>query len=471
MISFLFNDRDYSTSLPPGAVVLDMIRGEAGMTGTREGCREGDCGACTVLLGEAFEEGVSYLAVNSCILPAGELEDRHLVTIEGLTPDRNMSPVQRAFVDNGASQCGFCTPGMIVSLTGYLLSVLHPDTQGAIASLGGNICRCTGYLSVRRAADEVVRAVGSSPARFPGDTAHLGFLVERGVLPRYFADVPDRLPVLSGSAVRPGEPATVMVGGGTDIFATESGEMKDRKLTFLLRDGSLRGTRREGGRVVLGGSTTVTDLISSGVLKMGDLHRSMELVSSAQVRNRATVAGNIVNASPIGDLSIILLALDADVGIRGREGWRKTRLKDFFTGYREILMEEGEILETVSFPEPGPCDRYSFEKVSMRRHLDIASVNTACRIRSADGMIESASISAGGVAPIPLYLSRTSSWLAGRGVCEDTVLGAAEMAMDESRTIDDVRGSAEYKRLLLGRLVRAHFIKLFPECDEGGLTS
>jgi len=164
MISFILNDKNYSTKLPPGAVTLDLIRSEAGLTGTKEGCREGDCGACTVLLGIPLQQGIKYMAVNSCILPVGELRGRHLVTIEGVNPKDGLSSIQKIFVEEGASQCGFCTPGIIMSLTGYLLNTIDPFDTGAAGSLGGNICRCTGYVSIRNAAKNISGLIGPSPA-------------------------------------------------------------------------------------------------------------------------------------------------------------------------------------------------------------------------------------------------------------------------------------------------------------------
>ena len=162
MISFILNTKIHTTGLPPGAVALDLLREEAGLTGTKEGCREGDCGACTVLLGTLLQQGIEYRAVNSCILPVGELHGRHLVTIEGVNPQEGLSPLQKVFVEEGASQCGFCTPGIIMSLTGYLLGTVAPDDVRAADSLAGNICRCTGYVAISKSAKTVSGITGQS---------------------------------------------------------------------------------------------------------------------------------------------------------------------------------------------------------------------------------------------------------------------------------------------------------------------
>ncbi len=470
MISFILNDSEYATSLPPGASTLDLLRGEARLTGTREGCREGDCGACTVLLGTPVDTGVGYMAVNSCILPVAELEGRHLVTVEGITPKKGLSAVQEVFVDEGASQCGFCTPGMVMSLTGYLLSTLSPDLEAAIDSLGGNICRCTGYVSVRRAARDIVAGTGPSPAVDPASIRHLEFLVEKGVIPGYFPGIQERLRSMQVLHSVDGQGTGIPVAGGTDLFAAGGPELRDSPMEFLLNDASLTGIETADGWVRLGAAVTVSRLMTSGVFDgMGDLQGSMRLVSSAQVRNRATIGGNIVNASPIGDLAIILLALRATIETRrGPGGSRRLPLRDLYLGYKDLDLRQGEIISAVSFPVPEPSRGLSFEKVSMRRRLDIASVNSAAAIMVSEGTIREADISAGGVAPVPLFLSDTSAMLAGMPVSTDTVLRAAESAMGEISPIDDVRGSARYKRVLLGRLVKAHFLKLFPGVLDPG---
>lgn len=471
-VSFLLNAKEHLTALPPGAVVLDLIRNEARLTGTKEGCREGDCGACTVLLGTPCHDGVRYSAVNSCILPVGELPGRHLVTIEGISPEEGLSAVQEPFVRHGASQCGFCTPGMIMSLTGYLLSTTEPDISGAVESLGGNICRCTGYISVRRAAEDAVRSTGPSRAGSPFGREHLEHLVSRNVIPDYFLHIEEKLakPEVP-EELKVGYPAAYLtVAGGTDLFATGGVDPYRSGLRFLSREPQLSYVSDEGrGLFRAGAASTVEDLIESGVFRgTGNLHGSLRLISSAQIRSRATLGGNIVNASPIGDLTIMLLALEAVLLISGPSGDREVPLSEFFRGYKVIDLRPNELIESIRFRIPGPPGRVNFEKVSMRKHLDIASVNTAAAFRVTDRTVLKAVISAGGVAPVPAVLYRTCDFLRNREISAGTVLGACETAMEEISPITDVRGTAEYKRLLTVRLLKAHFLELFPDMLEQG---
>jgi xanthine dehydrogenase small subunit len=468
MTSFILNDKNYTTMLPSGAVTLDLLRSEAGLTGTKEGCREGDCGACTVLLGIPIEQGIKYMAVNSCILPVGELQGRHLVTIEGINPKKGLSSIQKIFVEEGASQCGFCTPGMIMSLTGYLLSTVDPDDAGAVGSLAGNICRCTGYVSIKNASKTVFGIIGHSPAGSCYSREHLEWLAGNEIVPPYFLTIEEKLHTLdAGGSDKINENISghaVTVAGGTDLFAVEAETLKNADLRFLSKERGMNGIAIADDRVVMGAAATVKDIIDSGIFSQaGNLERSLELVSSAQVRNRATVGGNIVNASPIGDLTIIFLALDAMLRIVKGPDHREIFLKDFYKGYKVLDLSPGELLESIEFYAPDSSTSFNFEKVAMRKHLDIASINTAAAFRVSNGIIEKADISAGGVAPVPLYLAATSAVMKSTRISTDTAKLAARTACDEVSPIDDVRGSATYKKLLLGKLVAAHFVELFPE--------
>jgi len=470
MISFILNSKKHTTGLPPGAVVLDLLREEAGLTGTKEGCREGDCGACTVLLGTLLQRGIEYKAVNSCILPVGELHGRHLVTIEGVNPEEGLSPLQQVFVEEGASQCGFCTPGFIMSLTGYLLGTIDPDDTEATDSLAGNICRCTGYISISKSAKTVSGITGHSPAERCTSREHLEWLAEKEILPPYFLGIEEMLRALNADGSEAnisGEAVTV--AGGTDLFAVEAEDLRNTDLKFLSRETGMNGITVLENSVLVGAGVTVRDIIDSGVFRnTGNLERSLQLVASPGVRNRATVGGNIVNASPIGDLTIIFLALDAKLVISSGSDCREVQLKDFFRGYKLLDLSPGELLESLVYKKPDSTTFVNFEKIAMRQHLDIASVNTAAAFRVSGGRIEKADISAGGVAPVPLYLEKTSAVLNGMEVSTDTAQLAVRTARSEVSPIDDVRGSAEYKKLLLGKLVAAHFVELFPGLINAG---
>ncbi len=459
LISFFLNDRRLTTRSAPGTVVLDFIRREQRLLGTKIGCREGDCGACTVLVGQFEGERLVYRSMTSCLMPLANAHGKHLVTVEGLNRDQ-LTPVQRAIVEEGGTQCGFCTVGFVVSLAGFCLSRQQPTLAEGIAAMDGNICRCTGYKSLERAAGRICTDLAGKP-----ETEPVAWLVEHGFLPEYFRHIPAQLRQLqAGLAPAAAEPGAVLLGGGTDLFVQRPESLREAAVAPLFDDVALSGIAVEGEQIVLGANTTVEQLKRSPLMQelVPRLDSHIKLVSSTPIRNMATLAGNFVNASPIGDLTIFFLALDAELNLAGPAGARTVRLAEFYKGYKRLDLQPGETVRQVRFQKPGPDSHFNFEKVSKRTHLDIASVNSAASFTVRDGVIVAARLAAGGVAPIPLYLAQTSQWLVGRPLDEASACEAAAQAQLEAAPISDARGSADYKRLLLRQLVLAHFLELFP---------
>ena len=477
-IRFIMNDRQVETSLPAGAVVLDFIRQHQRLFGTKEGCKEGECGACTILLGQLKDNNLQYKAVASCLLPLGELEGKHVVTIEGLnTGSLPLTPVQQALIDEGASQCGFCTPGIVMSLTGFFLTGKTLDYREAIEALDGNICRCTGYVPIQRAAQKLCDTY--APQLGSGNSKNrIQHLVQWSILPDYFLQIPGQLDAINSREPThspPSELSTqkgsksrgIVVAGGTDLYVQQPDELLGKQLELVSRRSDLTGIRKKGDWLFIGAGTTVEEIKQSPLINetFPNMNHYLDLVSSTIMRNRATLAGNIVNASPIGDLTIILLALEADLSLVNGKKRRELQLKDFFKGYKKLDMKKGEIIETIEVPVPYPGldTRFHFEKVSRRKYLDIASCNTAISLEMDNKIINDVHISAGGVAPIPLYLEETCAWLKGKEVTAANIHKAVKIALQEISPISDVRGAAQYKTLLLRNLIFAHFITLFPE--------
>lgn len=454
--NFILNGAIHSDVAADGTVLLDYLRVKKRLTGTKEGCREGDCGACAVLLGELKNEKVTYTVVNSCLLPMGAVSGKHVVTIEGLSGGNN--PLQNAFVEKNASQCGFCTPGMIIALTGYFLSANHINPDGAIRALDGNICRCTGYLSIKRAVAHACEELQKY-----SNANHLDKLIQAGIVPEYFKTIPEQLSALHQPLLYNYE--GIFVAGGTDLFVQQPEKLERSTIQFLTKNAT--PVWQNGDTCYMDATATVTDLSESALLHkiLPRLDDYIELISSTPIRNRATLGGNLVNASPIGDLSILFLALDASLILSKSENERRIKLKDFFLDYKKINLDPGEIIKTLYFKIPDSF-LFNFEKVSKRRYLDIAGVNSAMFLREADGVIQDIRISAGGVAPIPLFLSKTCSFLTNKNIEPGVIQQAIKMADSEISPISDVRGSEQYKRVLLGRLILAHFITLVPEYAE-----
>jgi len=461
MIEFILNQKKITTDIAPTIVLLDFIRKEQKLTGTKEGCREGDCGACTVLLGELIDNKVHYKTVNSCLVPLASIHRKHVVTVEGLTPNLNekkLSPIQESMVEEGGTQCGFCTPGFVVSMTGYFLNNKNYEEQEAINSLGGNICRCTGYHGIIRA----LKRTNNEFKNLPELKSHFEKLISAKILPEYFRRIPKLLKDIKPKKFEEEKPKFV-ISGGTDLYVQKWEEVVDSTAKFIDLKNVSNEIYKDGNEIVIGAAATIEEVIQSKIIKkyFPQIKEQLELFGSLPIRNKATVAGNIVNASPIGDFTNILLTLDSKVYLDGKKK-RTIPLEEFYIGYKQLAKKKNEIVTKISFEIPDKKFQFNFEKVSKRTYLDIASVNSSIGILEKNNIIERIRISAGGVAPVPLYLKNASNFLINKELSTINVKEAASIAMNEISPISDARGSADYKKLLLRQLIYAHFILLFP---------
>ncbi len=482
MIKFILNDKNVETELPKGATVLDFVRYHKNLKGTKIGCREGDCGACTVLVGErSNSDAVKYRSQTSCLMPLANARGKHIVTIEGVNKTNGeLTEVQQAMVDENGTQCGFCTVGFVMSLTGFCLDETAKTSEAAISSIDGNICRCTGYKSIERAAASLTLLLNSKNGQ-----TQMDFAVEKGIVPDYFSDIENRLKLLSDSRAKESNEAEnqtheakhgvenqytsersksqianrkSFVGGGTDLYVQRPEEMVYAEAENLFDDFDLRKIEENDDFVELGAATVVTDLLVSPIFQrlFPNLYKHLKLVSSTPIRNMATIAGNFVNASPIGDMTAWFLALDASIVFQNE---REIALKDLYLGYKTLAKTEDEFITKIRFRKN--FSHFNFEKVSKRTFLDISSVNTAISLKVENDLIQDAHVSAGGVAPVPLYLEKTSRFLRGKEISGETISAANEIMQSEISPISDVRGTIEYKRLLLRQLFTAHFVELF----------
>lgn len=455
MIEFILNDKKISTNNPTGSLLLDFVRSDKALKGTKIGCREGDCGACTVLIGDLSNGQLEYSQVTSCLTPIGNVQGKHVVTIEGLNME-HLSPVQKSMVDEQGTQCGFCTVGFVVSLTGFCLLNSKPTYEDAISAIDGNICRCTGYKSIERAAEHITTSLTNKNTK-----ETVNWLVEEKFIPAYFNNIPSMLQDLPPQQSKE---STVLVGGGTDLYVQNHPELVDKEVGLIASSPELRYITFQNNVCNLGGGTTVTDLLDSKELNnyFPNLKEHIKLVSSSPIRNISTIAGNFVNASPIGDFTAFFLALNAKITLSKEGNNRVILLKEFYKGYKDLDKSSQEIISKISFNLPTTDSYFNLEKVSKRIHLDIASVNTAALIATSNSIITQAYISAGGVGPIPTYLNNTCDYLQGKEINASTIKKANEVLQKEISPIGDVRGTSDYKRLLIRQLFYAHFIKLFP---------
>lgn len=457
MITFILNQKQITTDRAPGTTLLDFIRYEMDLPGTKIGCREGDCGACTVLEGQLKGKNVVYRSIVSCLTPLGNVHGKHIVTIEGIN-QVHLSPVQKALVDHSGTQCGFCTPGFVMSLTGHSLSEKKSDCQSIKASISGNICRCTGYKSIERAANDISELLVHKDIKDP-----IKWLVKENFLPDYFLAIPEQLTKIKKAKTRSKE-LNIIIGGGTDLMVRKPEEIADSDLCLYLNKKEFKGISSDEKFCYLGASTTAGEIMNSPIIQkiIPEIKTYLKLISSQPIRNMGTIAGNIVNASPIGDLSVIFLALNAEVHLASNSENRLVTLNKFFLGYKKLEIKENEHIVKIAFPIPQKTSLINFEKVSKRTHLDIASVNSAIKLEVENDTVAEISISYGGISPIPLHLKKTSGFLKGKTITPDNIIKANTFLQEEISPISDVRGTIEYKRLLARQLLFAHFIKLFP---------
>jgi len=452
--------------------VLDYLRKDRLLTGTKEGCKEGDCGACSILIGEVVDGVMRYQPVTSCLTPVGEMHGKHVVSIEGLNLPGKLNPVQQAMVDRVGSQCGFCTPGFIVSMCWYMMAAREtPTLEGFQRAFSGNLCRCTGYAAINRASLDLVESFG------PGGRwesiwhaeDRLAALMDAGLLPGYFADMPKRLNAIGVMEEVPCDDADVIdffVAGGTDLYV-QKGELLPRaQVKILNRHPEMKGIRQKGDTLHVGALTTFEEFGESPEVQafIPDIGAYLFLIASLPLRNRATIAGNIINASPIGDMTAIMLALDTTLVFARGDELREVELKRFYKGYKTFDKHPSEIMTEMYFKVPAAGTSVLFEKVSKRRCLDIATVNSGAKLRVSDeGVIEEASLTLGGVAATPLWLEQTGEFLVGQTLSNTLLREALRVAHTEMAPISDVRGSADYKRLLATQLLTGHFVKHAPE--------
>lgn len=458
-IKFILNNSETELSVNPNITLLDVLRRQLNLTGTKEGCREGDCGACTILLGEVTHVNLKYISVNSCLLPIYDVNGKHVVTIEGLN-DSSLNLIQTQFAEEGASQCGFCTPGFIVSLTGFFLS--NKTDYDVTDYLDGNICRCTGHQSIITASKKVSEKVIAKLSKAENRIVEL---IRLGIIPEYFSTIPNRLKKISTHEFEVKKESALRISGGTDLYVKSWEDIYNSKATFLSSKNISSTITEKDGKCFIGAKVSVTDFIESPIVKkyFPQLTENLKLFGSLPIRNRATIGGNIVNASPIADMVNILLALDSSITISNQTNTRVIFLKEFYKGYKTFDLNDNEIIENVIFESPRENYFFNFEKVSKRTYLDIAGVNTSIYLEEVNNVITKLHLSAGGVAPIPLYLTKACNYLSGKEITSENIKTAISIVQKEITPISDARGSAKYKSLLLRQLIYAHFITLFPD--------
>ncbi|MEO6293828.1 MAG: xanthine dehydrogenase small subunit [Burkholderiaceae bacterium] len=450
--------------VPPTRTLLEVLREDLHCTGTKEGCNEGDCGACTVVLGEAHDGDVKYSAVNSCIRLAHSIDGLALWTVEDLAQaDGTLHPAQQALVQCHGSQCGFCTPGFVMSLFGMYQNHVckgEPITLGlAQEELSGNLCRCTGYRPILDAA----QAMAQHPTARIDETDLLQKLEhlkqsKRRLEANFSYISPISLPQLL--AARSAHQQAQIVAGCTDVgLWVNKMHMQFQQVLDVTRVQELRQIEDYPQHIAIGAAVTLTDAFAALVKDRPQLRTFAARFAGLPVRNSGTLGGNVANGSPIGDSMPLLIALGASVVLMRKGGHRELQLEHLYTGYRKNVIAADEVLAWIKVPKPAADEMLKVYKISKRFDDDISAVCLAIKLQIEVGKVVSASIGAGGVAATPVRAITTEAVLTGQAWTQATVQQAMMTLRDEYSPISDMRASAAYRSQVLGNLLQRFWLE------------
>ncbi len=463
----------------PDVTLLDWLRLRARQTGTKEGCASGDCGACTVVVARPAPTSTGlplhYESINSCIAFLGSIHGCYLLTVEDLAPGVQLHPVQQAMVECHGSQCGFCTPGFIMSM----FSLYQAQRNGYVGKdgsstplahtidryLGGNLCRCTGYRSIktammlaleRRPRDEKHPAVQAIDTE---EKAIIGRLLELQQLPDRSSDenrcFHQPRSIVELNSLRQQYPDARLLGGGTDLAldVTQSLQPLDR-IIYLKKVPELLTVSVSDSGVSVGAAVTLSRCMESLQQALPGLKALLLRYGSEQIRNAGTIGGNLANASPIGDFPPILLAADATLTLNGPNGLREVGIQSFFKAYKTTELQADEYIQSVFIPNLAPTAEYSIHKISKRFDDDISTVCGVFHWQRDGACIKNVRLAFGGMDATPRRARSTEQILEG-AVLSESVLAVAEKALEtDFSPISDARASADYRLKIAGNLLR-----------------
>ena len=463
-LQFLLNGQEIRlTEVGASETLLDFLRISRRLTGTKEGCAEGDCGACTVLVGRLSDQGPVYEPVNACIRFLASCHGCHIVTIEHLKgPEDGLHPIQQAMVEHHGSQCGFCTPGIVMAL--YALWMTNPgagvtDIENA---LQGNLCRCTGYEPIIKAALAAGRAGGQAMEALAaerqavvaklrvmgGGRVDLSKGGERAIIP---ADTDDLAAVLEE------HPQATIVARATDVGLWVTKCMRDISPAVFINH-LMKDVQVTDGEIRLGAGVTYSESMPLIQQHLPQAHDYLLRIAGWQVRNMGTIGANIANGSPIGDMPPLLIALGARIVLRKGAARREIALQDFFIDYGKQDRAPGEFIETVIIPTRKDAHIAAY-KVSKRRHSDITAIAAGFCISVENGIISDARVAFGGMAGIPKRAGKAEAALNGQPFTADSFEAAARAVGDDFQPLSDWRASADYRRMVAANLFRRFWLE------------
>lgn len=457
--SELVNEREQDAD----TTLLQYLREQRRLCGTKEGCASGDCGACTVLLGKLVGERINYRALNACITPISVVQGGHLVTVEHLSATGQLHPCQAAMVAHHGSQCGFCTPGFVMSLAGLYESKAARGEVSAsrdeiCTAISGNLCRCTGYRPIIEAGMAMMASAGANIYRQDTLQQLRSISSPRGFAkyfqPRDITELQDLLRHHINARI---------IAGGTDLMLDVT--QRYRTLDCLIdvsHVAQLNHCDIAGAKISLGAALTYAALEEAFADTFPQLSHLLHRLGSPQIRNRGTLGGNLGNASPVADMPPLLLCLDAELEIGDCRGNRRlVDINDFYLGYKKTVLKAGEFLIAIHLQRAHLNDFHRFYKISKRWEDDIASIMAAIRFTRENGKIRQARIAFGGVAATPVRVAAAEQAFVEQDSDSQTALLAAQTALrSELSPLSDVRASADYRMEMAVNVLTKSWLEL-----------
>jgi len=433
-IIYINNKKVEVTNVYHDITLLDWLRNYHKLTGTKEGCAEGDCGACSVIINKKNKDDSK--PINSCLVRLGQVIGSNITTIEGLGCDKNPHPLQMAFSNEYASQCGYCTPGFIISGVSLINSgkVVNNDTIND--AISGNLCRCTGYSPIIKAIKSVSdRKTKLNKFEIINKEKKVRFGNITYLKPNNLKELKDYLEVKSFQ----------FIAGGTDLnLQRPIINEKENNIICLSSIEELKFIKKFKEKMVFGGAVTIENFLDSVRSKMPELIEILQRFGSPQIRNQGTIGGNLCTSSPIGDLAPLLMVLNSDINVFGKNGIKKTNIKNFFKGYRKNILKKDEIILSIEIPYPNKKNKIFSWKLSKRYDQDISTISLAINIQTQKNIIKEIQMAAGGVAATPKRLDKLCKSMLEKKL-DDAIDFATENLDKFIQPISDLRGSSHYR--------------------------